>query len=292
MTNRRHPLRIVITALVAAAFAFAVSAPAQDQPAPDATKAKATAQPAPDGATAAAEVLDKYAKIEGLEATLEMRVKPKEGEETSVSSVLSVSRALGWKIVDDTPGNEQRIFNDYRTSFQYFPREKRAVKLVADMPAIVEGFRKPAGELNPLTVLDPKTVKFLGADTLGGEAVYHFSGTTSTQLLAMGAPVARTLEAWVSPADGLPRKTIETTPDGTVVVTVYSDVKANPQFSAEDFRFTPPEGVEVLDMNAEMKKAAMPPAPRVTTGPALKAPATGAAKTPAKAAPIDADTAP
>jgi outer membrane lipoprotein-sorting protein len=252
-------LRLATLALAATVVAFAASAPAQDPPAPDSAKA-------------AAEVLDKYAKVEGLEASLEIRVKEKGGDETSAPSQLSVSRALGWKIVDDTPNGEQRIFNDYRTSFQYFPREKRAVKLVADMPAIVEGFRKPANELNPLTILDPKSVKLLGKETLDGAEVYHFAGTTSTQLLAMGEPVVRKLEAWIAIADGLPRKTVEFAPDETVVTTVYTNVKLNPQFSAEDFRFTPPDGVEVLDMNAEMKKAGRP-AQRPTTATAVRAPA-------------------
>ncbi len=212
----------------------------------------AVGQPA-DTQGAVREALGKYAAVEGLEANLEIKFQ-RDRDEMVATSTLAVSRKLGWRLEDYTPGSEYRMINDFRVSYQFFPREKRALKLTADTPELNEQFHKPANELNPLTVLDATTVRFLGKETLNGEEVLKFEGTTTTQMMAAGAPVSRSMTAWIATADGLPRRTQEAA-DGTTVTTTYSGVKVNPNFKPEDFQFQVPQGVAILDMNEEMKKA-------------------------------------
>lgn len=222
------------------------------------------AEPA-DTQAVVTEVMGKYAKATGIEANLELRYK-RGAEESVATSTLAVSRQYGWKLEDFTPGAERRIVNDFRVSYQYFPRERRALKMTADLPEIEAGFRKPAEDLNPLLILDQASLKFLGEEPFEGEAVYHFSGTTETQLLEMGKPARREMEVWVGKADGMPRKTVERTEEDTVT-TIYRDVKLNPDFKREDFQFTPPTGVEVVDLNRLMQQGTEEAEPTTGTQP-------------------------
>ena len=215
------------------------------------------------------ELMNKYARISGLEANLEIRYQA--GQDESVAtSTLAVSRKYGWKLEDFTPGRENRIVNDFTVMHQYFPRESRVLKMVADEPGMTAAFRKPADELNPLSSLDPTSLKFIGQEMLNSEPTYHFAGTTQTQIMNMGQPAMRAMEVWLGTNDGLPRKTVEKSGD-VVMTTVYRDVKVNPDFKAEDFRFSAPAGVEVLDMNAQIS-AAQKSAATPTTAPLNAAP--------------------
>jgi outer membrane lipoprotein-sorting protein len=176
-------------------------------------------------------------------------------EELVASSTLSVSKQYGWKIEDRSSDREHVIINDFETSYEFFPRDKKVIKYRAETPEMVAEFRKPAREINPLTVLDRKTLKLVGTEEFEGEMVYHFEGTTTTQFLAKGKPVTRKISAWISATDGLPRKTIESVGE-SVGTTKYSKVRVNLGLEAKTFQFSPPDDVEVVDVNAEMKKQA------------------------------------
>jgi outer membrane lipoprotein-sorting protein len=190
--------------------------------------------------------------VKSYQALLEVR--DQQGKDEMVaSSTLTVSREHGWRIEENSSEGNHYVVNDFTTSYEYFPNHKKAIKFVAENAETREGFRKPANEMNPLVVLDQSSVKLIGEENLDGEPVFHFEGTTSTQFMAQGKPVTRKIEAWVSTKDGLPRKTIEHS-ENTVGTTVYKNVKTNIEVKPEMFKFTPPEGVEVVDMNVEMRK--------------------------------------
>ena len=202
------------------------------------------------------EVLQQIARlndtVKGFRAVME--VHDRQGKEERVAtSTITVSREYGWKVEDNSTTSGHVVINDFKTSFEYYPREKKAYKMTADLPELIEGFRKPAAEMNSLAILDPKTLKLVGQETFEDEPVYHVEGTTTTQFMMGGKPVTRKVEARVSRRDGLPRKTVEYT-EFTVGTTVYRDLELNPSLKAEDFAFTPPKGVEVIDLNAEMRK--------------------------------------
>lgn len=205
-----------------------------------------------DAQKALQQVKDAVQNVKSYQALLEVR--DQQGKDEMVaSSTLTVSREHGWRIEESGSGGKHYVVNDFTTSYEYFPNEKKAIKFVAENAETKEGFRKPANEMNPLVVLDQSSIKLIGEENLDGEPVFHFEGTTSTQFMAQGKPVTRRIEAWVSTKDGLPRKTIEHSED-TIGTTVYKNVKTNIDLKPEFFRFTAPAGVEVLDMNAEMRK--------------------------------------
>ena len=106
--------------------------------------------------------------------------------------------------------------------------------------------RKPATDMNPLSLMDPASIQVDGTETWEGQTVYRVSGTTESQLMPGGPPVKRHLIALISTDDGLPRKTFESVGFSTGT-TVYRNVIVNPNVNAKDFQFSPPEGVTVID---------------------------------------------
>jgi outer membrane lipoprotein-sorting protein len=213
--------------------------------------------PAEDVASVTKDVAAKVAQVNSFSATVET------GEEADGSmgdmsqSSLLVSREFGWKMLGKEGPDAYQLVTDFNTFYQYFPNDKKAMKTVADKPEIKSMLTKPATDMNPLSLVSPQSIKFLGKETLDGETVYHVSGTTESQMMPGGPAVARTLSAWISVEDGLPRKTVESVGLSTGT-TIYKNVKINPPVSAADFSFTPPEGVTVIDMNEEMNKQRSP----------------------------------
>jgi outer membrane lipoprotein-sorting protein len=207
-----------------------------------------------DVGKAMSDVQSLAAKVKGFRAVMEVH-HVGAGQDVTASATLTVSRELGWKLDSEMSGSRRLVVNDFRCSYEYFPDMNRVLKYVADSPEVEDGFRKPSRDMTPLGLLDPKSLKLAGTETLNGESVYHFEGTTLTLVMAGEPPVKRRMELWLSNKDGLPRKTVEELEESTGT-TVYRQVQVDPELTAKDFKFEPPKGAEVIDMNAEMKKAA------------------------------------
>lgn len=190
-----------------------------------------------------------FSEIKGFQAEVETRHETSDQDVTLTRSLL-LSKAYGWKIEEGFGKLHRLIINDFETNIVYYPAQRRALKLTAKSPDIAAEFRKPVTELNPIFSLDRASLKLLGSEELGGEKVYHFEGTTTTQFLQGGKPVKIRIEAWVAERDGLPRKTIERWEDRTGT-TVYRNVVLRDDLTSDVFKFTPPEGVEVIELGKE-----------------------------------------
>ena len=94
------------------------------------------------------------------------------------------------------------------------------------------------------------------------------------------APVMRKMRALIAKSDGLPRQTLEFTPE-TTSTTILRNVKIDPPAKAEDFMFVPPPGVKVIDVNEASK---MRVRPRLAPKPGAAAPEGKAAEKPAQKA--------
>lgn len=227
--------------------------------------APALAEPA-SVAEVAKEVATKIGKVSGFSANVETGESIEgEGAGSAVSSLM-VSRLYGWKMTS-SGANPFTIVTDFQTFYQYFPQEKRVMKTTADSPELKEMLTKPVTDMNPLALLDQQSLLFKGQETLAGETVYHIEGTTMSQLMPGGPAVRRTLSAWLSTEDGLPRKTVESVGISTGT-TVYRDVKVNPPLKPADFAFTVPAGVTVVDTNQQMRKVEQMQAPAAAKSPA------------------------
>jgi outer membrane lipoprotein-sorting protein len=191
-------------------------------------------------------------KVTGFRAELEVHDK-QEGQEQVSTSVLTVSKAHGWKVESNTPQGPFVFVCDFTTFYQYYPGERKVFKNSATSPEASAMFRKPATDMNPLPLMDPRSINFKGKKEFEGHSVYHLEGTTSTQFLAEGRPVERRMEAWISASDGLPRKTVEGSSFGEGS-TIYRNVRLNPELTPSDFQFVVPAGVAVIDADQELKK--------------------------------------
>lgn len=206
------------------------------------------AQEEPTTATVLASLLEKNAGVAAFSADIEVRENHGRADDVVATSSLLVSRKEGWRLEGGPAGSERIVVNNYAVSYDYYPWDKTAIKMSANSPEVRALFRKPADEINPVAMLDTATLVLNGEETLDGEAVYHFSGTTITQLLKYVEPSERRIEAWVSKDDGLPRKTVEYTPQSTAT-TFYRNVTVNPDVPKTAFEFTPPKDVKVIDVD-------------------------------------------
>ncbi len=199
-----------------------------------------------------AEIASALEKVSGFEAEVESRHETAE-DDVVVTRTLLLSRQFGWRISEGTGKLRREILNDLSTNVVFYPEQKRALKLVARSPEVKSEFEKPVRELNPVFALDRSSVKFHGVEEFEGETVYHLSGTTTTQFLQMGKPVKIKVEAWIAQNDGLPRKTVERWEDRTGT-TIYKNVKLRDDLTSEAFRFTPPNGVQIIELGSEGKE--------------------------------------
>jgi outer membrane lipoprotein-sorting protein len=191
-------------------------------------------------------------KVAGFRADLEVHDK-QEGQEQVSTSALTVSKAHGWKVESYTPQGPFTFVCDFNTFYQYYPSERKVFKNSATSPDAAAMFRKPATDMNPVPLMDPRTINFKGKKEFEGHPVYHLEGTTSTQFLPEGRPVERRMEVWISAVDGLPRKSVERSSFGEGA-TVYRNVRLNPELTPADFQFAAPPGVAIIDADQELKK--------------------------------------
>jgi len=202
--------------------------------------------PAGDISTVARDINSKIASVTAFSARLETQeiAEGQAGDKNEAD--LLVSRQHGWKLSSDSGPDAFTFVTDFKTFYQYFPADKRVIKVTADTPEMQSMIRKPVTDMNPLNLLSSSSLKYLGQEQVEGQTVYRVSGTTESQLMPGGPKVQRTLTAWIGVEDGLPRKTVESVGVSTGT-TIYKSVKVNPAVTPADFAFTPPEGVSVID---------------------------------------------
>ncbi|MGC8740395.1 MAG: LolA family protein [Candidatus Sumerlaeaceae bacterium] len=190
-----------------------------------------------------------FSKVTGVEAVVETRHETND-QDVILTRSLVLSKNYGWKIEEGVGKLHRLIINDFQTNIVYYPEQKRALKLNAKSADIASEFKKPVTDLNPIFSLERSSLKLLGTEDLDGEKVYHFEGTTTTQFLRSGKPVKIRIEAWVAEHDGLPRKTIERWEDRTGT-TIYRDIVLRDDLTTDVFKFTPPSGVEIIEIGDE-----------------------------------------
>jgi len=200
----------------------------------------------PEVSQALAEIEKAYAQVPGFQAEVTTRHQTQESDVVA-TRVLTVSKKFGWKIVDWVGDQRREIINDFRTNYVYLREQKKVLKLTATSPELEQEFRKPVVELNPVFLLDRNSLRLVSTEEFEGEPVYHFSGTTTTQMMQRGKPVTVEVDAWVSRHDGIPRKTVEKIGNAKGT-TIYRRVSIRPDLTAEDFHFQKPQDVAELSI--------------------------------------------
>jgi outer membrane lipoprotein-sorting protein len=196
-------------------------------------------------------------QVQSFQANLKV-IDDTDGKAEASTSSITASRTLGWKIKGNGDDGPYEIVSDYKKMSTYVPKENKVYEMSAERPEAIGMLRKVITDLNPLELMSQDSMKLVGQETLAGESVLHFTGTTVTAAMQNVPPVKRNLEAWVSPKDGLPRKTVETVGQSSGS-TIYSDVRVGIPVEAATFQFTPPQGVQVVDVNAQIKRMEQQP---------------------------------
>lgn len=155
----------------------------------------------------------------------------------------------------------QLVVSDGVTEWQYFPGRKIAHKTdwakmqAAGGPPEASIIRGPH---QPFLDLKPDSIKVLSAT---GAGQVQFEAEPAPTLIAEAPFAPGKIRVTVSEGDGLVRRLSMTDADGNEVLSQeYSRITVDPPVDAAMFRFTPPDGVEVVDISEERARAGAAPA--------------------------------
>lgn len=103
--------------------------------------------------------------------------------------------------------------------------------------------------------LDPETVQLLGEETFDGAGCYVFQGKLPKPASMAGAEaLPDSMKIWIGKGDGLARKTEAYLTDGKLAMSAtLSNIKTGVPLSPAAFAFTPPAGVQVMDMTEMLR---------------------------------------
>ncbi len=142
--------------------------------------------------------------------------------------------------------------SDGRITWVYQPQMKMVTKI--DLERVTAEMKEKMGESNsgdiskPFQGFQQETLSYR-IKKAGGEKFYVFQGLPKIpERQKMTFSPAR-MEMWLGADDGLARKIIMFTEEGKEMMSqVYTNVKINVSIADSRFEFTPPEGVQVMDM--------------------------------------------
>jgi len=142
-------------------------------------------------------------------------------------------------------GNEQVLWT-------YMPTMKMVQKM--DMQRVKEAKEsmkkdEPESESNSFHSMDKETIQYLGRELWEGEEVYLFKGESAKIPEALKQLQMERVEIWIGVEDGLVRKKLGYDgQDKEVMTEIRTDIQVNPSLPDSLFIFTPPEGVQVMDI--------------------------------------------
>ena len=137
--------------------------------------------------------------------------------------------------------NTQLLVSDGKTEWQYYP-QSAVVYRITTPP-------EPPGPHRPFSEAKPETVRFMKRVEGGPEVLLRFEGQPLPASVE-GAPVpVKQIRVDVAEKDGLLRRMVLLDEKGQEVLTQeYSQVEVNVPIADDQFIFTLPEGVAVMDL--------------------------------------------
>lgn len=177
-------------------------------------------------------VQNKYREISDAKATFSQSVKFNGGKSQSASGTLYIQNENKYRI--ETGG--QTIITDGSTSWTYTPKRKQVV---------IDHYRDDGNTFSPNKFLFDYPQDFY-SDYEGEENV---SGTSTyvLKLTPRNKGSVKSAKIWVDKDGSLIRKITVTNNESTTTYTLKS-ISLNPGVSSSKFTFSPPSGVEVIDL--------------------------------------------
>jgi len=142
--------------------------------------------------------------------------------------------------------------SDGKITWIYQPQMKMVTKI--DMERVTAEMKEEAGGSNSGDISKP--FQLFQRETLscrikksGGKKFYVFQGLPKIPEAQKTAFTPAKIEMWLAADDGLVRKIIMFSEEGKEMMSQeYTNVKINVRLADSQFKFTPPEGVQVMDM--------------------------------------------
>lgn len=177
-------------------------------------------------------VQTKYDNISDAKATFTQTLKNSGGKANSSSGTIYIKKANKYRI----EAGGQIIITDGKTSWSYSPKRKQVV---------VDNYKDDGNTFSPNKFLFNYPENFYsdleGEDNVGGVDCYII------KLTPRGGGSVKSAKIWIDKNEDLIRKINVVTSESTNTYTL-KDISLDAGLSTSKFSFSPPEGVEVIDL--------------------------------------------
>ena len=177
-------------------------------------------------------VQNTYKDITDAKASFSQSLKYGKSKAQTTSGTLFIKKENKYRI----EAGSQIIVTDGTTSWNYNSNKKQV---------IIDNYKETGNSFSPNKYLFQYPENFYsdlsGTETLNGKDVYLL------KLSPREGGYVKSAQLWVGKDDWLIKKIYISTDESTIVYNV-KNIQLNPGLSNSKFTFTPPEGVEVIDM--------------------------------------------
>ena len=177
-------------------------------------------------------VQEKYDNISDAKATFTQTLKSANGKANSSSGVIYIKKTNKYRI----EAGGQIIITDGQTSWSYSPKKKQVV---------VDNYKDDGNTFSPNKFLFNYPENFYsdmeGEEQLNGVDCYVI------KLTPRNGGSVKSAKIWIDKNEDLIRKIIIVTSESTSIYTL-KDISLDAGLSASKFSFSPPAGVEVIDL--------------------------------------------
>ena len=148
---------------------------------------------------------------------------------------------------------EQIVIADGTTVWTYQPTMKMVTRIDLQKLTAATGMEKAAQKnsdiAQPFQGLQSESIRLLRTEEKDGKKVYVLEGTPDTSELPDFPFKPAKIQIWVGDESGLLQKMVMLDAQGNEMMSqIYENIEVNVDVPAEQFEFTPPEGVQVMDM--------------------------------------------
>jgi len=173
-----------------------------------------------------------YKDITDAKASFSQTIKFSKSKAQTSSGTLYIKKENKYRIETGT----QTIVTDGTTSWSYSPKKKQV---------IIDNYKETGNSFSPNKYLFQYPENFYsdleGSENLGGKEVYVL------KLRPRESGYVKSAKLWVDKSDWIIKKIYIVTDESTTTY-IVKNVQLDVGLSNSKFTFTPPEGVEVIDM--------------------------------------------
>lgn len=177
-------------------------------------------------------VQDKYKDIKDAKATFSLSESFSGGKSSSAGGTIMIKKENKYKIKTD----KFTLITDGTTSWSYTPSKKQVV---------VDHYKDDGNTFSPNKYLFNYPENFYS--DLSGEEKVNKKDCFVLKLTPRNKGNIKSAKVWVDKTESLIRKITITTSESTKTYTLKT-ITLDPGLAASEFTFTPPSGVEVIDL--------------------------------------------